>query len=300
MVGTMLRRIVLTRTTGQLGNRLMVGAHVLAAAAECGATCINPAFLEYSDWFEGPRRCLATWQPANPAGTTYSPRLRQATYAATRVAWQMSKVLGPLSLGRIARARARNSKPLDLKDVIDQARGASTLLLQGYHFRHAPWAERHADLLRRFFLPLAEYRTLADAVVLDLRRTCDVVVAVHLRHGDYKTHLDGRFFWEAPVYRGFMDRMTTLLAPAKVGFLICSNARHQPSDFTGLTWRPGPGSVPGDLYAMSRCDYILGPPSSFSSWAAFQGGTRLLRVAAADQAFSLDDFAVQRAPETEH
>ena len=296
----MLRRLVLTRTTGQLGNRLMVGAHVLAAAADIGATCLNPAFLEYSDWFEGPRRSLATWIPGISSPRTYALGQRRLTYAATRVAWEASKVVGPLSLGRIARARARNRDPQDLKVVVEraQAGGASTLLLQGYHFRHAPWAQRHAGLLREFFLPCVKHRGPAEAVVGELRRTCDVVVAVHLRHGDYKTHLDGRFFWEVPIYRGFIERIRGLLAPANVGFLVCSNARHSPEDFTGLTWKPGPGSVAGDLYAMSRCDFVLGPPSSFSSWAAFQGGAKLLRITNADQAFTLDDFAVQDAPET--
>jgi len=29
------------------------------------------------------------------------------------------------------------------------------------------------------------------------------------------------------------------------------------------------GSAPEDLYALSKCDYILGPPSTFSYWAGF-------------------------------
>jgi len=294
----MLRRIILTRTTGQLGNRLLVGAHVLAAAVECGATCLNPAFLEYSDWFEGPRRSLATWTPGAVDHPPYSLRQRTCAYIATRVAWQAGKIFAPLSLGRIARAIGRQREPQDLKEVVERAQngGATTLLLQGYYFRHAPWAERHAALLRSFFLPCAEHRVAAEQVINDLRRSCDVVVAVHVRHGDYQTHKGGRYFYPLPMYRTFIERMRSLLSPARVGFLICSNAKHNAEAFTGLTWRPGPGSVPGDLYAMACCDYVLGPPSTFSSWAAFQGNTRLLHLDRSDREFSLADFTVKSSP----
>jgi hypothetical protein len=298
-VARMLRRIILTRTTGQLGNRLMVGAHVLAAAVECGAVCLNPTFLDYSDWFEGTRRSLATWTIDGSDEITpqlYHLRMRKAAYLATRAAWQLGKIIAPLSLGRVAQARAPKRQPQDLKDVIEQARGATTLLLQGYYFRHAPWAERHAQLLRSFFLPCTEHRQAAEHVIKKLRQRCAVVVAVHLRHGDYKTHLDGRYFWSVPEYRMFMERMQTLLTPTQVGFLICSNAQHQPDEFTGLTWSFGPGSVPADLHAMACCDYVLGPPSSFSAWAAFQGNTKLLHLNHRDQAFSLADFTVQNTP----
>lgn len=164
--------------------------------------------------------------------------------------------------------------------VIEKAQnsGATTLLLQGYYFRHAPWAERHAALLRAFFLPCAKHRHAAEQVIHELRKRCDLVVAVHLRHGDYQTHLGGRYFWSVPEYRTFLERMQSLLAPARVGFLICSNATHQPKAFTGLIWSAGPGSATADLHAMSCCDYVVGPPSSFSAWAAFQGNTRLLHL----------------------
>lgn len=276
----------------------MVGAHVLAAATECGAVCMNPTFLEYSDWFEGTRGSLATWTPDGNARQPYHLRLRKLAYVATRAAWQVGKVLAPLSFGRIAQARAPKRQPQDLKDVIEraQSRGASTLLLQGYYFRHSPWTERHAALLRTFFLPCLEHRQAAEQVIKDLRQQCAVVVAVHLRHGDYKTHLGGRYFWTVPEYRAFMERMQTLLAPARVGFLICSNAKHYPDEFTDLTWSFGPGSVPADLHAMASCDYVLGPPSSFSAWAAFQGNTKLLHLDHRDQAFSLADFTAQVAP----
>ena len=253
---------------------------------------------EYSDWFEGPRRSLLTWYPSAVERPPYSSRQRRLAYLATRCAWQASKVLGPLSLGRIARVIGRPRTPQDLKSVIAAAQAANThtLFLQGYYFRHIPWVVRHAESLRAFFRPCLEHRIAANVVVDALRQTSDIVVAIHLRHGDYQFHKGGRYFWPVTTYRTFIDRICDLLAPARVGFMICSNAAHDPAHFAGLTWRAGPGSVPSDLYAMSRCDYILGPPSTFSSWAAFLGRARLLHLLTDNQPFGLDDFTVQDHP----
>jgi hypothetical protein len=33
----------------------------------------------------------------------------------------------------------------------------------------------------------------------------------------------------------------------------------------------GPGHFIEDLYALASCDYIIGPPSTFSQWASFYG-----------------------------
>ena len=33
----------------------------------------------------------------------------------------------------------------------------------------------------------------------------------------------------------------------------------------------GPGVAVLEMYALARCDLIVGPPSSFSGWASFMG-----------------------------
>ena len=45
----------------------------------------------------------------------------------------------------------------------------------------------------------------------------------------------------------------------------------------------GPGSVVGDLYALARCDYIMGPPSTYTQWASFYGNHPMLSLDSGDQ-----------------
>lgn len=294
--------MILCRKNGQLGNRLMVYAHVLAAARERGWTLFNPTFAEYSDDFEGPRGHLAGSTSVHAEGPPVAPWKRVAACAATRCLYQVCKPLRPLSAGRIAYVRARNSAHVDLAEAVPaaEARGTRLLLLQGYHLRNAGWARTHAAWLREFFRPLARHRAAAEPLVAGLRAQADVVVGMHIRHGDYVRHLDGRFFYPVEQYLSLMRRMVELLAPRRVSFLVCSNAAHGAADFAAFIHARGPGGVHSDLHALSLCDYVLGPPSSYSSWAAFSGGTRLLRVEDPQRPFGLHDFTVQDAPETRY
>ena len=53
-----------------------------------------------------------------------------------------------------------------------------------------------------------------------------------------------------------------------------------------------------DLYALSLCDYILGPPSTFSMWASFYGKKPLRIVSYKDEAISLHEFKIIAAVDT--
>lgn len=292
--------MLLSKKTGQLGNRLTVFAHCLAAARERGYRLANPSFQEYAPHFVGPRARVALCDDV-PAADAPAPSewRRSLAYAAARAAYKSGKLARFASFGRIAVARARNEVPLDLKDVIDRADagGCRWLVLQGYHFRHHGWYARHDAFIRSFLAVAEPWREQGLAAVATLRRDVDVVVGVHIRHGDYRQHLGGRFFWEVPTYVGFMRQVRALLAPRRVAFLVCSNAAHGRNDFDGFAWAPGPGHLASDLQALMGCDYVLGPPSSFSSWAAYAGRVPLLRIEDPAAPIRLEDFRALETPD---
>jgi hypothetical protein len=296
----MRRWMLLSKKTGQLGNRLTVYAHCLAAARERGYRFLNPAFCEYAPFFVGPRAHVAAADEL-PAADAREPSARARTlgYLLARAAYKSAKVVKHVSFGAIAVARARNEEHLDLRAVVEAAelRGCRYLVLQGYHFRHNPWFAAHDGFIREFLAAAAPWATEGRDAVAALRRECDTVVGVHIRHGDYREHLGGRFFWPVPQYAAFMARMVALLAPARVGFMVCSNAVHGREDFHGFTWRAGPGHLVSDQQALAGCDWILGPPSSFSSWAAYVGRSRLLRLEDPLLPFHLEDFQSLATPD---
>ncbi len=47
-----------------------------------------------------------------------------------------------------------------------------------------------------------------------------------------------------------------------------------------------------DLYTLAQCDYIIGPPSTYSMWASFYGNVPLLKIFSAVEEMSLVKFEV--------
>jgi hypothetical protein len=180
----------------------------------------------------------------------------------------------------------------ELTELMDRAEAKRWRILftQNYVFRQHRWCARHADFIRRVFTPQPVHQAAAATTIASARDRGGVLVGVHIRHGDYQHHLGGRLFFPFTAYAGLMRRMCELLAPRTVSFLVCSNATIPPECFTGLALQSGPGHPVADMTALAGCDYILGPPSSFSAWAAFTGQRPLLVVENPTLPFTLDDF----------
>lgn len=293
------RYLVIANKTGQVGNRLVLYAHMLGAAMERGWSLFNPSFVEYADFFIGTHGRLATCGAELTNPRTINRAERQALFRVNRIGYQCSKVLGKIPHSGVGWAKAVEVLHYDLGELLDRAdaRHWRILFTQNYHFRQHDWCAKHAAAIRALLTPREPWRSQADGVVVDARQAGEVLVGVHIRHGDYLHHLGGKFFYEVPAYAALMRRMVELLAPQRVVFLVCSNARHQPSDFAGMTVRFGPGHLISDLHALSGCDWLFGPPSSFSAWAAFYGSVRYHMVEDPTQTLQADDFAVPRSPD---
>jgi len=54
----------------------------------------------------------------------------------------------------------------------------------------------------------------------------------------------------------------------------------------------GTGDLIEDMYAFARCDYLIGPPSTFTLWASFYGCVPLNLIRSSDQRQALADFRV--------
>jgi hypothetical protein len=76
------------------------------------------------------------------------------------------------------------------------------------------------------------------------------------------------------------------------GFDFVKNVPRQASEFPGLPVAIGTTPAVVDLYSLAGCDYILGPPSTFSQWASFYGNKPMLHLSGGDQKIELEKFQV--------
>ncbi len=117
-----------------------------------------------------------------------------------------------------------------------------------------------------------------------------VRVAIHIRRGDYKTWEGGRYYYEDKDYLRFITRMRQLvkdeLGKDSLFYLFTNDQVYL--EGLGITVSDNPWYI--DQFVMSRCDYIIGPPSTFSLWASYTGRTPFYHVKDKDYDFSFKDF----------
>ena len=148
------------------------------------------------------------------------------------------------------------------------------VIVSGWGFRSNSLLEKHADAIREHFEILPTHRKRVSSLIQSLRDRSDHVVGVHVRHGDYANFEN---------YAAAMRSIQQQLAGKRVTFLVCGNAKLNQADFGRLDVQFGTGHLIEDMYALAESDLLIGPPSTFTGWAAFYGQTALQFLDSADQ-----------------
>ncbi len=289
--------IIIARNYGQLGNRLFLYGHLIAAAEEYGVELANPSFVEYASLFPATASNLWCRYPNFPTENTAPPIWQRKTLA--KAIHLGTKALSVTGLRHypfhVIRIRGEESCDLAGEEFASAARGQRHVLASGWLFRSEHLFQKHASVVRRHFALPETNRSSVDRLIAQLRKEADIVVGIHIRHGDYATFMDGRYFYSLEQYAATMRRIVDQLPNQRVKFLVCSNATCVPGVFDGLEVTQGTGHITEDMYALAETDMMFGPPSTYTGWASFYGERPVTFLETADQAFDanalLDDTA---------
>jgi hypothetical protein len=292
----------LGRRCGRLANRLIIFANLIALAEEQGHRVINYTFHSYADLFEQTRDNLYCEYPA-PKQKHWLDRIPGvgAVIRKTRIFYHLTRYACLLNerlpiFGKVVvtlrQLPDRRITALDDPEIQEKIRTARIVLVYGWWFRSPNLVQKHGDKIRDYFRPVAEFETASREVVEPLRRNADVVIGVHIRHGDYREWKDGKYFFPVERYAAWMRELTAQFPGRKVFFLVCSDERRSVDEFPGLSVGLGTKSPVSDVFALARCDYIFGPNSTFSQWASFYGGKPLLHLSDGNTPVKLENFRV--------
>ena len=119
-------------------------------------------------------------------------------------------------------------------------------------------------------------------------------IGVHIRRGDYKEYLSGRYYFSIEKWAKYIRFMSSQITDRNVRFLICSNEDGIDKELLKMVSDTNIFSIENtngitDLYALSKCDYIIGVPSSYSQWASFMGDVPLYLITDEKMPY-LDEF----------
>ena len=169
-------------------------------------------------------------------------------------------------------------------------RGATNLLLWNWNFRNDGAVVRHRKKIVAYLLAKDAHCVRPNEIVGNARSDGVVVVGVHVRRGDYREAAPNWFYDDATYLRFMKD--FEMSHGGRVKFVAVSNEPVDDSFFkeNGIDLVVASGTPQEDVVTLSLCDYIMGPPSTFSWWAAYYGDKPRVSLRGRDEAVSLDRF----------
>lgn len=148
---------------------------------------------------------------------------------------------------------------------------------------------KHQKEIRNFFSFRDEIKEKCQKIMLDIKVDDKYLVGVHIRRGDYKTFNNGCWYYSDEDYLRWMNNLSVC---KKVRFVLFSNEKIDINYFadSGLDITSISGNAVEDLCCLSMCDFIMGPPSTYSWWAAMYGNRKRLILEDKNKMYSWDDF----------
>ena len=284
--------IFVANTMGQMGNRTILFAHCLATALETGQSLV---FLCGAD-------LLGTF--AVPPARIDGIRVRCFRFGCHDAFYFVLGWLKQLRLFDAWGKSWRNSRRATIPARIEGFRRHPDRFhfLGTYLFRNPRALERHRDEAASCLRPRTEHVRRPAEFLKSIRREFTTVLGVHMRRGDYKRFRKGRWHYSDEQYARFMADFAKA-TPHSVAFVLISDEPVEERSFPGLVARAGypgpcgffrmtPSTFHEDLCLLSLCDFVAGPPSTFSWTAALSGRCRYLQLVRADQPCIPSRFAL--------
>jgi Glycosyl transferase family 11 len=285
---------IITRKCGQLGNRLFLFAQFIAFAIENNEKIVNLAFVEYVDLFENTRKDILCRYPAKKSfiGKDLLRKFlyKTAVFISRRL---INKKIKFKNLRIITAHPCRDTIEefrLDDPGFLSSIKKGQITFVQGFYFCDYINLLKHADRIKKYFTLSVSYEAKVANLINKVKKSCDLLVGVHIRRGDYKNYLGGKFYYEIDDYISVMQKTEKLHSDKRVGFLVCSNEPQDKNKFSKFTVAFGTNHIIEDMYSLASCDYIFGPPSSYSRWAGFYGDAKIYMIEDLNEDISLENF----------
>jgi|GEM_PF-6440786 len=151
------------------------------------------------------------------------------------------------------------------------------ILLDGWGMRCSSAFASHSKQIIAALSPIASVMKRVELLTNKAHATAHSpqakLIGLHVRRGDYAEWQNGKYFFSWQRYRAAADQIIQRYGYKKVIILVCSNET-PPTDFLmGLPHFISTEDPIVDLHALAQCDLIIGPHSTFSSWATVLAGS---------------------------
>lgn len=289
--------VIYFHKAGQLANRLFAASHLLANAKENDYRLLLLSLDEYSPFYQGTKGRKISSKFAYGIALLFFKScikigLRKSPFHQIIVA-----EIPEFSFGESTTYRwdAKNHYDLRNNFFLRTVKQKPIIILFGRFFRDHRSIKEHKGTIRSFFTPIKSITNKVERHVSKVRVKSDLLVGVHIRKGDYRYFKGGKYDYSIRQYITVLnDIHNNIFDEKKLAYIICSNEQIDNHVFEDLPYevRQHNGTPYEDLYCLSCCDYIVGPPSTFSLWASFLKNTPLYHIKDPEKQIRIEDFVV--------
>ena len=275
------RKIIIRQEYGQLGNILFRLANALGFAIEHGYR-VEDFTLAFCNYHDGSSN-IRFFEHHHPFQFFEFPRPKFRM--SNRIKWKLKDRLNK---------RIECIQNFDPTFDLQKLDTNNSYELKGFHFSSGELAFKHrsqiCDILRfrnSEVLPI-------ENLINEAKKKYELLLGVHIRQNDYKSFYDGKFYLTPDQYLQFVENFKSLNLPSqRIGKVICSDDKEtlQKIQNNHPDYLFPNGNIAQDMYALSKCDYIIGPKATtMSTWASFIGESILLQIDKSTNNFELTNF----------
>lgn len=169
---------------------------------------------------------------------------------------------------------------------------AKILYCHGWYFRSYETTGKYRSLYQHLLDPAVNKRQL-DQEWLQKSNDHEKVIGIHIRREDYKTWQNGIYFYEDDVYLQKINEISELLNHNCKFILFTNDSQLKVANYSGISkLAVSNNDVISDHYLMSKCNYIIGPPSTFSLWASYIGETLFYHIYDPKDRIEINQFKI--------
>ena len=290
--------VVFVSRVGQLANRIIQASYFIVNAMEHGYKLKHIFFDDYYPFFsESLDRNQLPIRFWCKKPTILAKIFQKTIFYFTRVLLKLNIRKLPFFELFIYENWEQDATIIDLNDKQYLQKVKSKIVfVSAWLVRDTANFGKHKKLLTDTWKPNEHFRRTIDNYYEKYKQGHDVLIGVHIRGGDYKIFEGGKWYYTAEQYYLKMQELASLkrFEGKKIGFVICTNEKdislQDQENFS--VFNEARHSVE-DLYLLAKCDYIIGPPSTFSMWASFYGNVPLHMIKEIDPVLTDESFGPQ-------
>jgi hypothetical protein len=180
-------------------------------------------------------------------------------------------------LGLISKIDFDSAETVEIKKLT--LLNSKNSFINGWFFREYDLFQKYQDEIKNLFQFDLETMKKGDNILNNIK---NYKLGVHVRRGDYNKWLNGKYFYDDIDYVSLIKSFKNNFK-LEFDVVIVTNDIKIDKDLylknlNNANLYFAEGNQEEDLYILSKCDYIIGPPSTFSLMASFYNHTPLYWV----------------------